>query len=186
MTDEEIVALYWERNEDAIRQTQLKYGAYLTKIANSILTSREDCEECLNDTYLAAWNSMPENRPENLSTYLGKLVRQTAIDIYRKKNAQKRSASEYALSADELEEVIAGNTSPGEGLEAEELAAAVNRFLKTLPSKTYRLFLRRYYFFDSLKEAAANSGMSESKAKSLLFRTRKALRTYLEKEGFLP
>ena len=186
MKDEEIVALYWARNEEAIRQTQIKYEAYLMKIAAGILMKREDCEECVNDTYLAAWHSIPENRPQNLATYLGKLVRQIAIDIFRKQNAQKRAASEYALSLEELEEVVAGGDSPENGPEAEELAAAVSRFLKTLPPKTYRLFLRRYYYFDSLKEAAAGSGMSESKAKSLLFRTRKELRTYLEKEGFLP
>ncbi|MBR1740782.1 MAG: sigma-70 family RNA polymerase sigma factor [Lachnospiraceae bacterium] len=98
MTDEEIVGLYWARSEDAVTQTQKKYEHYLTKISYNILSDFEDCRECVNDTYLAAWNSMPEHRPSILSAYLGKLIRQISIDVFRKKHSLKRHASEYALS----------------------------------------------------------------------------------------
>lgn len=102
MKDQEIVDLYWDRNEDAIQQTQNKYGAYLSKVAYNILADYEDSKECVNDTYMAAWNSMPSNRPGNLATYLGKITRQISIDVFRRKHRDKRFASQYAISLDEL------------------------------------------------------------------------------------
>ena len=186
MEDGKIVALYWLRQEEALRQTQKKYGDYLRKIADNVLSDREDSEECVNDTLLAAWNSIPPHRPQVLSSYLGKIVRQTAIDRYRKKNSEKRRASEYALSLEELGECLSGGTTPDAVLEGMELEKAVNRFVRGLGETERNLFLCRYYFFDSLKEAAASCGMGEAKAKSMLFRIRKKLREYLMKEGFLP
>ena len=112
MKDEQIVALYWDRDEDAIQQTQKKYGSYLSKVADNILANTEDSQECVNDTYLAAWNSMPTNRPNVLSTYLGKIIRQISIDVYRKKNRQKRYASQYAISLDELGDTFSDGTTP--------------------------------------------------------------------------
>ena len=112
MKDEQIVNLYWDRNEDDIRQTQLKYGSYLYKVADNILANLEDSQECVNDTYLAAWNSMLTNRPNVLSTYLGKIIRQISIDVYRKKNRQKRYASQYAISLDELGDTFSDGTTP--------------------------------------------------------------------------
>ena len=117
MKDEQIVDLYWDRNEDAIRQTQVKYGSYLYKVADNILANLEDSQECVNDTYLAAWNSMPTNRPNVLSTYLGKIIRQISIDVYRKKNRQKRYASQYAISLDELGDAISDGSTPDEVLD---------------------------------------------------------------------
>jgi len=186
LTDKEIVDAYWARNEDAIRQTQLKYGAYLTSIADNVLANREDSEECVNDGYLAAWHSMPTKRPENLAAYLGRLVRQIAIDLFRRRHAQKRYASEYAASLDELEDIIPGDGSPENSVEAAELAAAISRYLQSLPEQDRQLFLCRYYFFDSLKKAAAACGLTESGAKSRLHRMRLGLRDMLEKEGYLP
>ena len=184
MKDAEIVALYWERNEEAIQQTQRKYGAYLSKIAYNILSDFEDSKECVNDTYLKAWDSMPPHRPDVLSTYLGKIARQLSIDMFRKKHSTKRYASEYALSLDELGDSLSDGTTPEQSFDAKLLDAAINRFLRTLPHEARNTFLGRYYFFDSLKEVARYCGMSEAKAKSLLYRTRQSLKAYLVKEGF--
>lgn len=184
MQDENIVALYWERNEAAIEETKNKYERYLLKIAYNVLADLEDSQESVNDTYLAAWNSMPPHRPSILSTYLAKITRRISIDIFRKKNRSKRKASEYILSLTELEECISGGSNPEENMEVQMLAHAINDFLRTLPKDARNLFIGRYYFMDSLKDVAKYCGMSESRAKSLLFRTRCNLRVFLEKEGF--
>ena len=184
MKDHQIVELYWERNEDAIRQTQRKYGAYLSKVAYNILSDFEDSKECVNDTYLAAWNSMPSNRPGTLSAYLGKITRQISIDVFRKRHTVKRYASEYAVSLEELGDSFSDGVTPELVLNAKLLDEAINRFVRELPDDARNTFIGRYYFFDSLKDVAAYCGMSESKAKSLLYRTRQSLRAYLVKEGF--
>ena len=184
MKDELIVDLYWDRNEDAIRQTQRKYGSYLSKVAYNILSDFEDSRECVNDTYLAAWNSMPTNRPRILSTYLGKIARQISIDVFRKRNTMKRYASEYALSLEELGDSFSAGTTPEQELNGKLLDEAINRFLRTLREETRNVFLGRYYFFDSLKDVAAYCSITESKAKSMLYRTRQSLKVYLAEEGF--
>ena len=184
MEDEKIVALYWQRSEDAIRETAEKYEAYLTKIARNILYDPEDSEECVNDTYLAAWNSMPEHRPGVLSAYLGKITRQISIDRFRKRNSAKRRDSEYALSLTELEDTFAGGETPEKALDEKLLDAAVCNFVRSLPEESRRVFIGRYYFFDPLKTVAGYCGISEAKAKSILYRARRKLKEYLEKEGF--
>lgn len=184
MQDSEIVALYWDRNEDAVQQTQQKYGAYLAKVAYNILSDFEDSRECVNDTYLKAWNSMPNHRPDILSTYLGKITRQLSIDVFRKKNSAKRYASEYAVSLEELGDSFSDGITPDQALDAKRLDEAINCFLRTLPNDARNAFIGRYYFFDSLKDVAAYCGMSEAKAKSMLYRTRQSLKVYLIKEGF--
>ena len=184
MKDQEIVGLYWDRNEDAIQQTQMKYEAYLSKVAYNILADFEDSKECVNDTYLAAWNSMPTNRPNNLATYLGKITRQISIDVFRKKHREKRYASEYAISLDELGDSFSDGTTPEQELDVKLLDEAINRFVCALPKLTQRAFVGRYYYFDALKDIASYCGMTESKVKILLFRTRQKLKLYLKKEGF--
>ena len=184
MKDQDIVNLYWDRNEDAIYQTQLKYETYLSKVSYNILADFEDSKECVNDTYLAAWNSMPENRPNNLATYLGKITRQISIDVYRKKHREKRYASEYAVSLDELGDSFTDGVTPEQELDVKLLDEAINRFVCALPEMTQRAFVGRYYFFDSLKDIASYCGMKEGKVKILLFRTRQKLKDYLKKEGF--
>ena len=184
MKDQEIVGLYWDRNEDAIQQTQMKYEAYLSKVAYNILADFEDSKECVNDTYLAAWNSMPTNRPNNLATYLGKITRQISIDVFRKKHREKRYSSEYAISLDELGDSFTDGATPEQELDAKLLDEAINRFVCALPNLTQRAFVGRYYFFDSLKDIATYCGMTEGKVKVLLFRTRQKLKLYLKKEGF--
>lgn len=182
MTDEFIVSLYWNRDEEAIKRTEEKYGGYLNKVSFNILADSEDCKECVNDTYLAAWNSIPPHRPNNLLTYLGKIVRQISIDVFRRKNAQKRYASEYVSSVEELGEVFS-NSDPEDYVEGKELVNTINAFLKSISIENRRLFIYRFFYFESIKDAAGYCGISESKAKSSLFRIRRQLKEFLVKEG---
>ena len=146
MKDAEIVDLYWERNEAAIQQTQQKYGAYLSKVAYNILSDFEDSRECVNDAYLKAWNSMPTHRPGILSTYLGKIVRQLSIDMFRKKNSVKRYASEYAASLEELGDRFSDGSTPEQSFDAKQLEDAINRFLRALQFGTTFLDGLRQFF----------------------------------------
>lgn len=183
MEDEKIVELYWKREERAIGLTQEKYEKYLTKIAYQILADLEDSRESVNDTYLAAWNSIPPNRPKQLSTYLGKITRRTAIDICRKRHRQKRIPSEYEISLEELKDCISDKEGPEEKVNAKILAKTINSYLKTLPINSQNVFIGRYYFFDPIKEVARYCHISEGKARVMLFRIRCGLKEYLEKEG---
>ncbi|MCI8623127.1 MAG: RNA polymerase sigma factor [Provencibacterium sp.] len=185
MQDEQIVALYWQRDETAIRETEEKYGRYLAKIAYQILADWEDSKESVNDTYWKAWDSMPPHRPHVLATYLGKITRRLSVDIFRTRNREKRRASEYALSLSELEECVPGGCMAEEEAEQRLLAQTVCDYLYTLSAEARNTFVGRYYYMDSIKEVAAYYGMSESKTKSLLYRTRKGLKAYLEREGFV-
>lgn len=184
MEDGKIVELYWARKEEAIACTQEKYDRYLMKIAWNVLSDEEDSRESVNDTYLAAWNSIPPQKPMALSAYLGKLARRISIDCFRGKNRQKRAGSQYALSLEELEDCVSGGDTTEALADGNRLKEAINTFLRQQDAAARNLFIGRYYYMDSLKEAAAYCGMSESKAKSLLYRTRLALKAYLEQEGF--
>ena len=184
MEDAEIVDLYWARNEDAIAETKTKYGAYLQKVAYNILSDLEDSQECVSDTLLAAWRSMPDNRPKVLRTYLSKITRQVSIDLFRRRSRIKRYASEYAVSLEELGDSFTDGRTPETDLEAKILTETVNCFLRTLPDEARNTFIGRYYFFDSVKNVARYCGISESKCKSLLYRTRQSLKSYLQREGF--
>ena len=184
MQDEQIVALYWGRDENAIRATQEQYGHYLYKIAYNVLTNREDSEESVNDTYWKAWESMPPQKPGILATYLGKITRQLSIDRYRKRNSKKRQGSQYALSLSELDECVSGGNATEQSVDLTLLGEAINAFLDTLSPEARCTFVGRYYYMDSLREVAAYYGMSESKVKNLLYRTRIGLRAHLEQEGF--
>ena len=184
MEDREIIELYMARREDAIHQTQRKYHKYLLKVAYNILGDRQDSEESVNDTYLAAWSSIPSQNPQDLSTYLSRITRGKAIDIYRKQNSEKRRQSQYALSLEELSECFTDGNTPEEVMVNKALGDSISAFLRTLPNDARNAFISRYFFFDSLKEVAKNCGIRESRLKSLLYRTRQALREYLIKEGF--
>lgn len=184
MEDEKIVSLYWEREESAISETEKKYDRYLTKIAYNILYDREDSRESVNDTYLAAWESMPPHRPSVLSAYLAKLTRRISIDRFRLKTRQKRIPSEYMISLSELDECVSGGNPTEEIINVRLLADAIGVFLRTQSTEVRTAFLGRYYFLDPVKEVAAYCGMTESKCKSLLHRTRLGLKDYLRKEGF--
>ena len=184
MDDEQIVSLYWQRDESAIRETEEKYSRYLTKIAYNILADREDSRESVNDTYLAAWNSMPPHRPGVLSAYLAKLTRRISITRFRYRNREKRKGSEYEISLSELGDCVSGGNTTEEAVNVKLLAQAIGAFLRQQSEETRNVFIGRYYFLDSVKEVAAYCGITESKCKTVLHRTRLALREYLEKEGF--
>ena len=184
MEDEQIVTLYWNREEAAIQETEAKYDRYLTKIAYNILADLEDSRESVNDTYLAAWESMPPHRPGILSTYLAKLTRRISIDLFRYRTRWKRVASEYAISLSELGDCVSGGNTTEEIVNVKLLADAIGIYLRTQSAEARTAFLARYYFLDPLKEVAASLGISESTCKSLLSRTRVGLKEYLQKEGF--
>lgn len=184
MDDRRIIELYFSRSEIAIVETERKYGRYLSKIAYNILFDAEDSEECVNDTYMKAWNSIPPKKPNVLSTYLGKITRRLAIDVFRRKHSEKRGKSEYALSLSELDECIPDNSLPEKEFEEKALAESISRFLESLGKENRDIFVCRYFYADSIKEIASFLGASEAKIKSSLFRSRKALKEHLEKEGF--
>jgi len=185
MNDEEIVELYWQRMESALTVTQEKYGFYLLKIARNILQDEGDSEESVNDTYLAAWSSMPPQRPTVLSAYLAKLTRRISISKFRRRTAEKRQGSEFALSISEVEEMMTDHTNPEKELEAKHLGELLNGFLRSLKPDERNTFIGRYYYMDPLKDIAAYCGMSEGKTKTVLFRTRQKLKDYLAKEGYV-
>jgi len=184
MEDEAIVSLYWDRDERAIQETEEKYDRYLTKIACNILNNTEDSRESVNDTYLAAWESMPPHKPSALSAYLAKLTRRISIDRFRYRTREKLMASEYAVSLSELGDCVSGGNTTEELVNVKLLADTIGIFLRLQSEDVRTVFLGRYYFLDSVREIAAYCGMSESKVKSLLHRTRLSLKAYLEKEGF--
>ena len=184
MQDEKIVELYWLRDENAILETKQKYGTYLSKIAYNILNDFEDSRECVNDTYLKAWNSMPPQKPNVLKTYLGKITRQLSIDIFRTRNRKKRVSSQYTISLSELEQCIPNTQTTEQEIEIQLLGKLINDFLYTLPEQTRNIFVCRYYFCDSIKNISAFFAISESKVKSSLYRTRLSLKDYLEREEF--
>ena len=186
MEDEQIVALYWSRDEAAVQETEQKYNRYLKRIAYQVLADWEDCREVVNDTYLCAWNRMPPHRPTVLSTFLGKITRQLSIDVYRKKTSKKRAHSEYARSLLELEACVSGGDTTRELADARLLTQAIEGWLRGLTRQKRVLFLCRYYYLDSLRDAAVCCGMGEKAAKSMLHRLRLDLKKHLQREGFMP
>lgn len=185
MEDKSIVDLFWRRDESAIRETKEKYNRYLSKIAYNILGNLQDCEECLNDTYLRAWNTIPPGKPSNLSLYLAKIIREQSINLYRRHHAAKRGKGEYALSLEELAECLSGQDTPEQEIDMQLLTQLINGYLRTVSTENRILFIRRYYYCDSVQELAKRSGFSKAKVKTVLFRMRGELKEYLGKEGFL-
>lgn len=183
--DQKIIDLYWNRSENAITETAVKYGRYCTSIAYGILKSREDAQECVSDAYLMAWNAIPPHRPADLGTYLGKITRNLSIDRLRTRNRDKRGGGEMPLALEELEEVVVGSDSPENEAIRKELAASMNRFLRKLTVQERYVFVRRYWYLDSLADIAKNTGFSGSKVASMLFRLRGRLKKQLIKEELL-
>lgn len=185
MDDHQIIDLFWARDQEAITATAEKYGSYCRTIACQILGSREDGEECVNDAYLRLWNVIPPQRPEHLGAFLGAITRNLALDRYRKAGAEKRGAGQTALVLEELQHCL---PDPGRADRLDDslaLTDALNRFLSSLPPQVRVVFLRRYWYFSTIREIAAACRMSEGKVKMMLLRTRRKLKTYLEKEEIL-
>ncbi len=185
MEDSGIVALYWERSESAIEQTAVKYGNYCHSIAYNILYNEEDAEECVNDTYLDAWNSMPPHKPSILSAFLGKITRRISIDRYRRVHAGKRGGGEMSLVLDELEDCVSDPADVEIVVEQAEMVRLIREFLDTLPLTERRIFLRRYWYIDPVTDIAGDFDFTESKTSSMLHRIRNKLRQKLESEGYL-
>jgi len=185
MDDTQIVELYWARKESAIEETEAKYGSYCYSIAQNILQNQDDAEESVNDTWLNAWNSMPPHRPSVLSTFLGKLTRRISIDKWRRTTAKKRGDGQLPLVLAELEDCISDGKSIEEETERKLLAEVIAAFVKGLPETEQKVFLCRYWYMDSVNSIASRFRFSESKVKSMLFRTREKLRVRLEKEGLV-
>lgn len=185
MEDKNIVDLYWERNENAITETANKYGKYCFSIAFNILSDTEDAEESVNDSYLNAWNSMPPHRPAILSTFMGKITRFVSLKKWRDKRAQKRGNGSVDLAYEELSECIPASSGIEDALEAKELAKIIDAFLDTLPLAEQKVFICRYWYFDSVSAISNQFGFSESKVKSMLHRTRKKLLFKLIEEGVI-
>lgn len=184
MKDEEIIALYWSRNENALTETSSKYGSYCKKTAKNILGSADDADECINDTLLRAWNSMPPNRPSNLKLYLAKLTRNVAFDRFRAFSAQKRGGSETALILEELNECISPYDIENE-ISAKEIGESIDRFLQSVSERDRNTFLRRYFYSESVKEIAERYSLPVGSVSAILSRMRTKLKNHLIKEGLI-
>ena len=185
MDDQSIVALYWDRSEQAISETDRKYGANCHSIAYHALANNEDAEESVSDTYMAAWNQLPPHRPSILATFLGKITRRISINRWKAKNTAKRGGGQITLALEELDSCVDGTQDLEASSDARELSACLNRFLDSLPKVERDIFLRRYWFFDPIAAIAESYGFTQSKVTSMLHRMRGKLRKQLEKEGFV-
>ncbi len=183
MDDNKIIELYFKRDEEAVSQTKKCYGTRLKALAFSILHSSRDAEECENDTYLKAWKSIPPQKPQHFFAYLAKICRNTALKMLEKQKAEKRNAIIIELS-DELSECLTDKNSMEETSE-QELGGIISTFLKTVSKENRIIFIRRYFLSETISDISKTLGISESKVKSSLFRTRNKLRDYLSKEELL-
>lgn len=184
MEDAKIVQLYWDRNEQAIPATAEKYGRYCTSIAKSILGNPEDAEECVNDTYMNAWNAMPPHRPRLLSVFLGKITRNLSLNRYKQNTAEKRGGGELPAVLDELSQLVSGKEDVEQALFYKELVRSIDAFLGTLSPEKRSIFIRRYWYTDSISEIAIRHGMKDGAVSMALNRIRLKLRNYLAERGF--
>lgn len=184
MEDRQIVELYWQRNGEAIRKTEEKYGPYCYSISYNILHSQEDAEECINDTWLHTWNSIPPQRPQYLSLFLAKITRNLSFNRWNSHSAEKRGGGELPLVLEELSECIAASSNVEQALEVQELSESVRRFLRKLPTQDTNIFLRRCFYTESISQIAARYGFSKNYVSVRLSRTRAKLKKHLIKEGF--
>lgn len=181
--DEKIIDMYWARNEAAITETDSKYGKYCRYISYNILYNEEDSMECVNDTYLRAWNAMPPKRPNKLSAFLGKIVRNLSLNLYEKRHAAKRGDGQMEVVLDELSECIPDKHKVEDVIEERTITKVINDFLANVPEEKRKIFVRRYWYMSSVNEIATEYGISQSKVKMTLLRLRNDLKMHLEKEG---
>lgn len=184
MSDEQIVELYWQRDEQAIRETDRKYQHFLLTVAHNILRDAQDCEECLNDTYLGAWNAIPPARPKVLQAFLATIMRRTAIDRYKAGKRQKRIDSELTVALSEVEEFLADGSDPAAELDAHELGRVISEFIRALPKRRMYIFMSRYYTARPIGEIARLLGCSESTVNKEIAAIKRDLKEKLEKEGY--
>ncbi len=184
MEDKDIVRLYWDRNEQAITESQQKYGAYCSSIARNILSNPADAEECVNDTWLGAWNTMPPQRPAILRTFLGRITRNLSFDLWRRLRRDKRGGGNLDLVLDELAELVSGNETPEDLFLTKELGEEIGRFLAALPDEKRAMFILRYWYADSVRDIAERFQMRENTVSVTLSRTRARLKTHLTERGY--
>lgn len=185
MEDTQIVQLYWDRDQAAITQSDLKYGSYCFCVSNNILGSPEDAEECVSDTWMGAWEAMPPHRPQLLRMFFAKITRRISINRLEARNAEKRGGGEIPAALEELTECVGTGPDVEEQTQYRALVEAINVFLRGLPERDGNLFLRRYFFGESIRLIAREYGITENNANVNLSRTRKKLREYLRKEGWI-
>lgn len=185
MEDSQIIELYWQKNADAISETSSKYGAYCYTIADNILHSIEDSEECVNDTWLHAWNAMPPQKPNVLRMFLAKITRSLSVNRFKARSAEKRGGGEINFVLDELADCLAGETNVEAEYEVKELEQCIRRFVRGLPERDGNVFVRRYFFTEPVAAIAGRYGLTESNVTVILSRTRKKLKVKLAKEGYL-
>lgn len=178
--DGQIIDMFWERSEAAVAETQKKYEKYCMYIAENILGDREDAEECVNDAYLSLWQSIPPARPDDLPAYLGRIVRNTSIDMLRRRKAAKRGFGETEQISDELAACLVEIDSPADSYCIRD---ALDRFLGRLPKRTRIIFVQRYWYMSPVRDIARDIGMSEGSVRVSLYRTRAELKEFLKKEG---
>lgn len=185
MDDEKIIALYFQRDEQAIRESMAAYGPYCRTVAAGILSDPADVEEALADTWLAAWDSIPPQYPKYLRLYLGRITRNCAVSIWRKNHAQARGGGEVALALEELEQCVSEDPSPEAAVSSKQLQQAITRFLKNQPTVRRQVFLRRYFYLEDIPSIAHRYGLTQSNVRMMLSRTRQKLRSYLKQEGYI-
>ena len=184
MDDNQIIELFFARDEGAIEAVQREYGGYCVSIARNILGARGAAEECVNDGWLKCWQSIPPQRPRSLKSFAGRIVRNLALSALRADTAQKRGGGQAALALDELSEVVSGGETPEGALDRAAFQAALDGFLDALPQRNRSLFLRRYWYLDSVEALAKRFSMSRTQVTTTLHRLRQRLRVHLEQEGF--
>ena len=185
MSDENIVTLYWLRDEQAIKETDRKYGKFLLSVANNIVHNVRDSEECLSDTYVSAWNAIPPAKPTILQSFLAAIMRRTTINRFHANNCQKRIASEFAVSLSELEDFIADESNLETEIETKELAKIISNFVNALPDRQMYIFVSRYYIADPLLTISRDLGCSVSTVKRELEAIKTGLKKRLESEGYI-
>ena len=183
MEDSAIIDLYWQRDQSAITETSVKYGGFLWSISWNVLRSHDDADECVNDTYLRTWNAIPPARPTAFRAWLGRIARNLSLDRWKQAKAQKRGGDNMEILLGELDACVPAPRGTEQALEDGEIAALISAFLRKLSGESRIIFLQRYWYGQDVADIAAQLGCGQGKVKSSLFRTRKALRAYLEREG---
>ncbi len=183
MKDKDIIGLYFARSEDALSETDRKYGGYCRTLTYNILGNREDSEECVNDTYMRVWELIPPETPAKLGAFVARIARNLAMDMLDRFAAAKRGGHSHTLAYEEISECVPSNVSVEDAADEHELAGLIERFVTSLPREKRIIFMKRYYHFCTVSEIAEQMLMSESKVKMTLSRTRAKLKDYLEKEG---
>ncbi len=184
MTDLQIIDLYWQRSEQAIAESDLKYGSYCFAVSNNILADALDAEECVSDTWLRAWTAIPPERPDRLKLFFAKITRNLSLDRLKVRLAQKRGGGEMNLILDELEDCVSGSVDMESEYIAKELGVCINRFVRQLPEREANLFVRRYFYGENLEMVAMQCGINAHNAAVILSRVRKKLQYHLREEGY--